>query len=54
MCHFKHLFAFLFHKMADLFFFFFSDVLEDVIKNCNYTRAFKDDVIVVQGDRGDW
>ncbi|KAL4239121.1 hypothetical protein ACF0H5_003823 [Mactra antiquata] len=31
-----------------------SDVLEDVIKHCNYLRVYKDDVIVVQGDTGDW
>ena len=30
------------------------DVLKDIVRNCDYRRAYRDDVLVVQGDKGDW
>jgi len=32
---------------------YISDVLTDVIRNCAYRRAVRDDVIIRQGDQGD-
>lgn len=33
-------------------FFYITGVLTDVIRNCAYMKAFKDDVIIAQGEKG--
>lgn len=34
--------------------FYFSEIITDIVKNCEFETDEKDDIIIKQGEKGEW
>lgn len=38
----------------DIYVFFFIEIIIDIVKNCEFEIDEKDDIIIKQGEKGEW